>query len=250
MLTPDQRRHLRDRVHPNRPSRRSSRPRSIRCGRRSRRADLELVRRRSRDARIAGDGTGSRQVAENLLSNAIKFTPAGGRVTVRVTEQPEAACSRSPTRDRDVKAEIAAAVRADDGPPRPSASHIQGTGLGLDDRRRRSSMRTRGDRRSTASPARGRRSRSGCTARAAAGGRAASARATGAAMVERADLGLILVADDERDIVDLLVDPARPRGLRGGVGADGESALSIARDRRPCCRSSTARCRGWRASRC
>src|SRR5262249_33050395 len=43
------------------------------------------------DARIAGDPERLQQVTGNLLSNALKFSPAGGRITVRlVTDRTNA----------------------------------------------------------------------------------------------------------------------------------------------------------------
>lgn len=45
--------------------------------------------REAGDARISGDPDRLQQVFWNLLSNAVKFTPAGGRVTVRLTSTAE-----------------------------------------------------------------------------------------------------------------------------------------------------------------
>jgi DNA-binding response OmpR family regulator len=52
-------------------------------------------------------------------------------------------------------------------------------------------------------------------------------------MVERADRGLVLVADDEHDIVELLSILLARQGYEVETAADGEGALAIARERRP-----------------
>ncbi|HWW80627.1 MAG TPA: hybrid sensor histidine kinase/response regulator, partial [Steroidobacteraceae bacterium] len=48
-----------------------------------------MLSREAADARISGDPDRLQQVFWNLLSNAVKFTPAGGRVNVRLTSTAE-----------------------------------------------------------------------------------------------------------------------------------------------------------------
>ena len=50
---------------------------------------------------------------------------------------------------------------------------------------------------------------------------------------EEGDKGLVLVADDERDIVELLSILLRREGYDVAAAADGATALEIARERRP-----------------
>jgi PAS domain S-box-containing protein len=53
--------------------------------------DIELaVRMDARPLTIAGDPSRLQQIVWNLLTNAIKFTPAGGRITVTTTVEPDA----------------------------------------------------------------------------------------------------------------------------------------------------------------
>lgn len=90
--------------------------------------DLDL---QTQAATVAGDHDRLRQVIDNLLTNALKFTPAGGRVTVRVTTMDS---GQAELTVRDTGSGIAAA----DLPNvfkrfyRGAGSHTQpGAGLGL-----------------------------------------------------------------------------------------------------------------------
>jgi signal transduction histidine kinase/DNA-binding response OmpR family regulator len=53
--------------------------------------DVELAAADDAHYRLVGDADRLQQVAWNLLSNAVKFTPAGGRVSVRIERAAEAA---------------------------------------------------------------------------------------------------------------------------------------------------------------
>jgi signal transduction histidine kinase len=71
-------------------------------------------------------------VAENLLSNAIKFTPEGGRVTVRIAEEPEEiVLDVSDTGIGIVKGEATRLFEPMYRAAEAERHHIQGTGLGL-----------------------------------------------------------------------------------------------------------------------
>ncbi|GAA6293435.1 hypothetical protein F220043C3_18690 [Enterocloster asparagiformis] len=84
---------------------------------------------------LAGDPVRLRQVLINLLSNAVKFTPAGGKVTLRVNEQScgEEMEYRFSVQDTGVGIpyEDQERIFSSFEQLRPSISHSAGTGLGL-----------------------------------------------------------------------------------------------------------------------
>jgi signal transduction histidine kinase len=70
---------------------------------------------------VRGDASALAQVVDNLLENAIKFSPAGGEVTVRVTDQP-AETDRVPTdhaMHRGLQGGTVAVTVSDEGPGIP-----------------------------------------------------------------------------------------------------------------------------------
>jgi PAS domain S-box-containing protein len=102
------------------------------AGPRARAAEIELSLDADHDLVVSGDQRRLAQVFDNLISNAIKFTPAGGRVDVRVVRV-----------DQDVRAEVS---DTGVGIPEDDRAHlferffrtsgatlaaVQGTGLGL-----------------------------------------------------------------------------------------------------------------------
>ena len=84
---------------------------------------------------LAGDPVRLRQILINLLSNAVKFTPAGGKVTLRVDEQSsgEEMEYRFSVQDTGVGIphEDQERIFSSFEQLRPSISHSAGTGLGL-----------------------------------------------------------------------------------------------------------------------
>ena len=84
---------------------------------------------------LAGDPVRLRQILINLLSNAVKFTPAGGKVTLRVNEQScgEEMEYRFSVQDTGVGIpyEDQERIFSSFEQLRPSISHSAGTGLGL-----------------------------------------------------------------------------------------------------------------------
>ncbi len=86
------------------------------------------------DVRVVADRGALEQVLANLLDNAIKYTPAGGRVAVRVRPVPERprCASRSRTAGSAFRARICpASSNASTGWIRADHAPSGGTGLGL-----------------------------------------------------------------------------------------------------------------------
>jgi len=95
-------------------------------------AQVVLERNVERDVDVIGDADRLEQLLENLVSNALKFTPAGGKVTVRLTE--------SDGRGRLEVADTGVGIQAEDHAqlfdafyrsPAAVSGHVPGVGLGL-----------------------------------------------------------------------------------------------------------------------
>ncbi len=92
--------------------------------------DLELVTRG--DTSMMGDERRLVDVVRKLLSNALKFTPAGGRVRVRVSREPDAIVLEVTDTGEGMTAELVGRVfeRFQSGDPSPKRG-VGGLGVGL-----------------------------------------------------------------------------------------------------------------------
>ena len=180
-------------------------------------------------------------MVENLVSNAIKFTPDGGAVTISASSDGELAEIAVADTGIGIPAEDRGRLfermfRAREAERR----HIQGTGLGLTIVKAIVDAHGGTDHRRQRASARGRPSGSSCPSRTAPGPTGARSRA---ARPDRRrgpttggpddDAKLVVVADDERDIVELVAIVLGRAGYEVITAADGERRLELIRERRP-----------------
>ncbi|BCR05867.1 sensor histidine kinase [Desulfuromonas versatilis] len=82
---------------------------------------------------LQGDRERLRTIVDNLVSNAIKYTPANGRITIRVAREAQGAVLEVVDSGPGIPAEERGKVFEPfyQGKVLPSPGHIKGTGLGL-----------------------------------------------------------------------------------------------------------------------
>jgi CheY-like chemotaxis protein len=173
---------------------------------------------------IRGDRVRLRQVIDNVLSNALKFTPASGRVTVRLWAEGDSAILR--IEDTGLGFDSALSGRLFE-PFIQQEQHIDrlsgGLGLGLSISRKLAELQ--GGTLSGESPGPGRGAAFTLTLP------LATPSATTALLAEQPrakDRRRVLLIEDNKDVVDALADLIDLMGFDVDVAYDGRSALAHA----------------------